>query len=673
MTKRRKLRNSRPKAFFGIGETAAIVAQTLAQVGALGAQTVATVTGAKQGADAQLAAAKQQADALEAQNRNNNRLQTEMMQFTRDQNEANRKIMADLQMNQQLTAGGLNTRDRKEASKTIVKYGGRKKRKLRDVPYSLQGGNSFRVTDGGSALPLGLDDDGAPVGFFVGDKHYQTHEGPDGKPAGGVGAQLLDNLGRPVKNGEFEAEGGEPYKERPFSISVLSAHTRHGFNPAKAFMNGMPFDEAEQIQEYYKAIDGIDSEGNKITPVKRNRAALGAILPNTINPYENTRIIPGATTLAVEQNQLNNFRNALKQGGSVKRQINSLRNRRKFPGGGDWWLSPTISGAGNLLGGALSALGIGLGSSYMSKRTQEAGDILANAYGNLKGVDFESVFGDSGSAAFSRGLYMPAVRSSYYHADPWLEEVHRNTRRAQRATKNSTNSSSAQLNRMATINANEGVETGKIYGTKQNWEEQVKQQNMNAINEAGQANAQLMMQYLKDYTAQKADLAKFNANIENEKILGAAETRANTLQQLGQIGANKRQGIAGSLGNALQSIGNGFANALYNENIRKDNLTMAKLSATDSGLVNYYGDRNVPIGEAQSYFDSLMDAANTATTPEKRDTYLGLARRLASMRGIPWDYAYGTLNTNRPRFKPSIVNIQTPTLTFDWNNLPTLK
>lgn len=607
---RKKLRNTRPKALFGIGETGALIALTAAEVAGHAGQAAAQYAAAKSQGESILKQAQMQADAMKQQNENNNRLQTEMMQFTKEQNDESRQIMKDMQMNLQLQAGGLNTRDRREASKTIVKYGGRKKRKLRDAQYPLQGGNSFRTTDGGSAVPLGIDDSGMPVGIFVGPKHYQKHKTPSGTIEGGVGAELINNDGTPIPNGKFEAEGGEAYKETPFGVNVLSAHTRHGFNPTQAFMAGMPFDEAHAIQEYYKAIDGIDSEGKKISPVKRKRAALGLTLPNNVH-------------------------NTLKNGGSVKKQIVSLNNRRKFAGGGQWWLSPTISGIGNIAGAGLSALGIGFGSNYLSDRVSKAGDILANAYGQLKGVDFSSVFGDKGSAEFSRGLYMPAVRSSYYSADPWLEEVHRNTRLAQRATKNNTNSSSAQLNRIASTNANEGVETSKIYSTKQNWEEEIKQKNNQAINEAGQANAQLIMQYLKDYTAQKADLAKFNANIENEKILGAAETRANTLQQLGQIGANKRQGIAGAFGSALAQTGLGFANA-YNDKLTRDfELDLAKLGATQEGLTSWYANSNyVSDEQAYAYAQRLLNSAKLSSG-EAREKAIQSANFILSSRGYP--------------------------------------
>ena len=637
MVKRKKLRNQRPKALFG-ADGAIMAAATLA---AAGIQAAAQYATGKQGADAALEGAKRQADALAQQNENANKLQTEMMQFTKDQNDQSRQVIKDNQMNLQLLAGAQSMRDRREQSKTIVKYGGSKRRRLMDIASSfLQGGNMpFRITDGGGVIPIGQTPEGFDIYKIYGDSHKEYHKSRGGKYKSGVGFKYPDGS-------EIEGERGEIAINTPNNMYFLSRHTRHGFNPAKAVESGMSPQYAYDIQETYKDIDGIDSEGNYTPPVERRYASLGGgVLPyyNTSIPNDIYTIMPGATSVAFEQAQMNNRRNSFKNGGNVKQKIASLNNRRKLAGGGffnQWYASPIISGVGNFLGAGLSALGTGLGASYMNKRIGEATDVLANAYRNLKGVDINEVFGDNFNASFEQGAYMPALRSSYYSADPWLEEVHRNMRRVQGAVGNTTGSTAAQLNRLSSANANAATEAGKIYANKANIEEQNKQQQMQAINEAAAHNAQLKIEGIKNKTGILADLAKFNAGIANEGTLGEAETIASGKMQQGQVRSNMWQGIANSLGSAITQTGLGFANALYNDNIRKDNLTMAKLSATDSGIVNYYGDRNTPLQEAKDYLTSLVDAANTATTQQKREQYLGLARRLASMRGLNFNDYY---------------------------------
>lgn len=669
MAKRTKLRNQRPKALFG-ADGAIMAAATLA---AAGIQAAAQYATGKQGADAALEGAKRQADALAQQNENANRLQTEMMQFTKDQNDQSRQIIKDNQMNLQLMAGAQSMRDRREQSKTIVKYGGSKRRRLMDIASSfLQGGNMpFRITDGGGVIPIGQTPEGFDIYKIYGDSHKEYHKSSGGKYKSGVGFKYPDGS-------EIEGERGELAIATPNNMYFLSRHTRHGFNPAKAVEAGLSPEYAYNLQETYKDIDGIDSEGNYTSPVERRyHASLGGVVPyyNTAIPYNNYTIMPGATAVAFEQSQMNNRRNSFKNGGNVRKQIASLNNRRKLAGGGffnQWYASPIISGVGNFLGAGLSALGTGLGASYMNRRIGQASDILANAYGNLKGVDMKEVFGDNFNASFDQGAYMPALRSSYYNADPWLEEVHRNMRRVQGVASNTNGSSAAQLNRLNTAAANAATESGKIYANKANIEEDNKQKQMDAINDAAAHNAQLKIEGIKNRTAIQADLAKYNAGVANEGILGAAETRANGLMQQGQIRANMLQGIGSAFGNALTQTGLGFANALYNRDVRRDNMTMAKLAATDSGLVNYYGDRNTPLSEAQDYFNSLIEAANGARTDSARDTYLGLARRLASLRGFDWNLAWGVLNKNRINTNPTLPSIATPSITINPNNLPRL-
>ena len=589
MVKRRKLRNTRQKALFGEAITAA------ATLAAAGIQAAATAKSARTQADSILQNAKDNAEAMQLQNDNNNKLQTELLEFTKTQNDQNRQIMKDMQMNLQLAAGAQSARDRREASKIIVKYGGKKRRKLRDIAYSfLQGGNiPFQVTDGGGVIPIGQTPEGFDIYKIFGDSHKDYHRTRGGKYKSGVGFKYPDGS-------EIEGERNELAVATPDDMYFLSAHTRHGFNPAKAVENGMNPIYAYQIQEAYKNVDGIDSEGNYTPPVERRLALAGGSTRNNK---------------------------------TTKQTIRSLNNRHKFEGGG-WWIGPTIGAAGNFLGAGLASWGIGSGSKYLSRRVGEAGDILANAYGQLRGVNFDDVFGGgaNGKLSFSLGHYMPAVRSSYYNADPWLEEVHRNLRRVQGATNNTTGSTAAQLNRLNTATANAAEETSKIYANKANIEEQYKQANMQAINEAAAHNAQLDIEMNKNYMATRADLAKFNANIENEKILGAAEARSDALTQQGAIGAQSRQGIGNAWGSALAQSGLGFANA-YNSKLAQDNnLRLARLSATPTGELAYLSDPNTPIAEAQSKISQWRAAANAASDQGAKDYFNGLADQLEAAR-----------------------------------------
>ena len=182
MNKRKKLRNIRPKALFGIGETGALIALTAAEVAGHAGQAAAQYFSAKSQGDNMLKQSQMQVDALKEQNENNNQLQRDMMQFTKEQNDETRRIMMENNMNNQLLAGNLATQDRREASKTALKNGGRKRRKLRNAYSSLQGGNiPFRVTDGGTTIPIGQTPEGYDVYQVLGDSHKQYHKAQGGK------------------------------------------------------------------------------------------------------------------------------------------------------------------------------------------------------------------------------------------------------------------------------------------------------------------------------------------------------------------------------------------------------------------------------------------------------------------------------------------------------------
>lgn len=588
MAKRRKIRNTRPKALFG--EAAAIVAQTVAQVANAALQAKATRDAAVTQADSVVQNAQAQANAMQQQNENNAKLQTQMMEFTRSQNDQNRQIMKDMQMNMQLAAGAQSARDRREASKIVLKRGGSARRKLRSAYPSLQGGNMpFMVTDGGYALAVGQTPEGYDIYKFIGDTHKDYHKTRGGKYKSGIGLRF--------PNGEeIEVENGEYGVRSPEDMYVYSAHTRHNFNPAKAIEQGMPLADVALIQETYKVADGIDMEGKSTTPIRRTLRKAG-----------------GTTT---------------------KQKIDALKNRHRFDIGGKWWFSPTLSGAGNLIGAGLSSWGINSGSKYLSGRIGEAGDILANAYGQLKGVEFDDIFGAdaNGKLSFSLGHYMPAIRSSYYNANPELARVDRDVRRQTNAVNNNTLSSAARLSRTNLANAAAQDTRSKIYANKANIEEQYKQANIQAINEAAAHNAQLDVEMNKNFYATKADLAKFNASVANERILGAAEAKADALSQQAAIGAQARQGIMNAWGSAVSQTGLGFANA-YNSKLAQDNnLRLARLSATPTGELAYLSDPNTPIVEAQTKINQWRAAANAATDQSAKDYFNGLADQLEAAR-----------------------------------------
>ena len=608
MIKRKKLKNTRPKAFLGIGETGALIALTAAEVAGHAGQAAAQYFSARSQGENMLKQAQMQADALKEQNENNRQLQTEMMQFTKEQNEETRRIMMENNMNNQLLAGNLATQERREASKTVLKNGGRKRRKLRNAAYPLQGGNiPFRVTDGGTTIPIGQTPEGYDVYQVLGDSHKQYHKAQGGKYKSGVGIKYPD--------GEtIEVEGGEKQIVTPNDALVLSNQTfiepstGLPFNPSEAVDYGMDPMQAHATQEFIKDYYGLSDDGSNKPPVKKRlRSGGGCIIP---------------------------IRHRAKNG--TRKEIASINNRKKASMGtwlksGNWAVAPTIGAIGNFLGAGLSSLGLGLGSSYLGKRVGQAGDLLANAYGQLQGVNLSDVFGDNARASFNTGFYMPTVRRPRVNANPQLEKAARDARLQNAGINNNTLSSAGRLKRSAMTNAALDETRSRIYADTANREEQIKQENNQAINEAGQTNAGLMMQYLRDYTSQRADLAKFNANVANERILGAAEARAGAMQTRGQIGAQAMQGIGNAFGSAFSQSALGFANAYNSKLVRDNDLAKVMIGAGPEGMANYY-TRFGSDQEAEDYMLNLAEQARNTTDPDRRAELFYRINNIINMR-----------------------------------------
>ena len=283
MTKRDRLRNGRRKAQFGI-DGALMAAATLA---AAGINAATTANAAKQQADAVTASAERNAEALIKQNENNNSLQEKSIAFTKEQNERNRDLQKDIQMNLQILAGMQNTNAMKDASKIQVKHGGSMRRKLRNSALLLQGRNGnlpFTVTDGGSVIPIGTTPEGYDLYEIIGNDHEHYHKAQGGKNKTGVGIRFAGN--QTIEGeGNQNSNQGELMLVTPNDAKFISKHSIKGYNPAQAVLAGQNPLEAFTIQEQIKDAYGISDDGkhNSSSPVRRMRTAGG---------YSNLNITP---------------------------------------------------------------------------------------------------------------------------------------------------------------------------------------------------------------------------------------------------------------------------------------------------------------------------------------------------------------------------------------------
>ena len=261
----------RRKAFAG-ADGAIMAAATLAASAAnVAAQGRAASTQAKAMEDN----AKAQAKAIERQTNNNNQLQQEYIQFSKEQNKLLRDQQQEIQTTLQQLAGQENMNSRLDAGKIILRNGGiGNKRRLTNTFY---GGASqpFRVTDGGGVLPIQVNNNGYGLYEIIGNDHEHYHKTKNGKNKTGVGIKFND--GSIVEGeGNQNSNQGELLYVTPQDAMFISKHSIKGFNPTEAVKQGMHPQQAFNIQQNIKNMNGIADDGSKL-PRRRSIAKYGIL------------------------------------------------------------------------------------------------------------------------------------------------------------------------------------------------------------------------------------------------------------------------------------------------------------------------------------------------------------------------------------------------------------
>lgn len=663
--KRRKLRSTRPKALFG--EVAAAGITAAATLAAAGIGAAATAKAAKEQSAATIEQAKQQAQAIEQTNQNNNQLQQQSQQFIASENEANRQIQRDLQMNLQLQGGALDTEQRRMASRIQVKHGGKVKsrKKLRDAQFPLRGSNTgIKVTDGGYLEYIGDSPEGYPLYKAHGDTHKQYHK---------VGKKYKSGIGIKVPGREtIEVENGETLADRLMSphgdVAIASRLSHAGAYPAQMIDNGAPVDDVINLQEMvninngnspveknrYKALAGASTNyilptdypiydlGYDMAPINvalgrrqlkkggRCKAAGGMIVStNFIGPrpygfYTPARYTPfdkwygtGLTPTLANNNNLGTTPRATAyeiNGGNNKNNSGFYRGLRGISGN---LIGAGINTLGNLGGALLTNWGASRASKYLSKAYTEAGNLLAGAYDKLQTVDVNSLNRDM----FAAQHYMPVVQSLHHNVNPQLSDTNREFRRLMRATNANTLGSAARLSRMVGANATADEQRSRIYAEQANIENQYKQADQAALNEAAANNAKLAIESSKDFTGHYLDLLKYNNDIVNERITGKAQALADSLMGGANARAGYMQSAGQSMGNALYQSAKGFSDAIALDTKQNNEMQIARMTATRPGELSYlkrmgspdeiYGEVNRLYGIIQSP-TSTQEQKNTA-------------------------------------------------------------
>ena len=601
----------RRKAFFG-ADGAVMAAATLA---AAGITAGATAAAAKSQSKAIVESAKTQAQSIKDQTINSNNLQKEQLAFTRSQNQENRQQQQDIQTTLQLMAGQENMNDRMEKNKMQVKLGGKLKRRSITAPF--YGGGKFQVTDGGGVIPLSVTPEGYGLYELYGNDHDHYHKTSGGKNKTGVGIKFND--GSVVEGeGNQNTNQGELLYVTPQDAMFISKHSINGFNPAQAVMNGVHPIQAFAIQEAIKDAQGLNDDGSK-SKRRSLKRMLGGPTQNleqvnmTQNPNNGTASVAGGviyginnqTTSPVEELQYNNA--IAKCGGRIHLKCGG----RKKAAWGDY-AGATYNAAGNVLGAGISTWGNMWAANQLGKAYREAGGILADAYSQMHGIDMSELKMEDYAAPHTLAVIRDSNNISY---DPQRERIRRNIASERREINRGTLSSAARQQRLSASNDRMLQRMSEIDATENNAKEAIRQGNAERITQTAQANADRDVQARKDYANQRLSLLQYNNNIENAKIAGMAQARADALTQSSMAHAQGLQSSMSSISSGLTASAQGFsstANGLREERVNKENILIGADSRNKTDYL--IGNTKTPGNRQQA--QNLWNAWKNSSDPK---------------------------------------------------------
>ena len=628
----------RRKAFFG-SDGAVMAAATLA---AAGITAGATALAAKSQSKAIVDSAKTQAQSIKDQTINSNNLQKEQLAFTRSQNQENRQQQQDIQTTLQLMAGQENMNDRMEKNKMQVKLGGKPKRRSITAPF--YGGGKFQVTDGGGVIPLSVTPEGYGLYELYGNDHDHYHKTSSGKNKTGVGIKFND--GSVVEGeGNQNTNQGELLYVTPNDAMFISKHSIDGFNPTQAVMNGVHPIQAFIIQEAIKDAQGLNDDGSK-SKRRSLKRMLGGPTQNleqvnmTQNPNNGTASVAGGviyginnkTVSPVEELQYNNAiakrggRIHLKCGGRKKAILGynplldvipvgvigsagsggvyntqSIGNSGSTKGNNFWnnYAGATYNAAGNVLGAGISTWGNMWAANRLGKAYREAGGILADAYSKMHGIDMSELKMEDYAAPHTLAVIRDSNNVSY---DPQRERIRRNIASERREINRGTLSSAARQQRLSASNDRMLQRMSEIDATENNAKEAIRQGNAERITQTAQANADRDVQARKDYANQRLSLLQYNNNIENAKIAGMAQARADALTQSSMAHAQGLQSSMSAIGSGLTASAQGFsstANGLRTDRVNRENILIGADSRNKTDYL--IGNTKTPGNKQQAY------------------------------------------------------------------------
>ena len=185
---------------------------------------------------------------------------------------------------------------------------------------------------------------------------------------------------------------------------------------------------------------------------------------------------------------------------------------------------------------------------------------------------------------------MATIRSANVNISPELAAIERATQRRLSGIKRNSLSGAAAINRASGAEIDAYDMRSRIYGQAHNQAEAIHQANADRLTQTSQFNAQQDVQSNQSYLTAKLNLAQYNNEIENEKITGAAQARADALTRTAENTAATRQANTAGWTSAIVNGVGGIGNTLIANSQSKANSDNVWLGASLEDKVQYLLD-----------------------------------------------------------------------------------
>lgn len=277
-----------------------------------------------------------------------------------------------------------------------------------------------------------------------------------------------------------------------------------------------------------------------------------------------------------------------------------------------------INGGLNIAGGFMNKSAQNSAGKLTANAYNQAGDLLANAYSQWHGVDLSKINKDD----FSASIAMPGMVSYTDRSGQATTQINRQRDAVNRNLRRYSLSSASALDRQSQNNVTANDARNQVYNQEGQKQTEINKLNAANITQASIANAQNRTQANQNYYGILSDAMKFNADVDNQKVTGIAQSKADAITNAAGAIANARINGTNSLANALsatgQSIGNAF-NAIGNnmanfQNVMAGSTVNAAVTTALSTKNKYLAQvlynqlKNSTDPTYQSYAASLINA-----------------------------------------------------------------